>query len=494
MLKKNLFKKKAYKSLLSISKIIESFFNFLKENFFDRKKGSKNFKTFDKKIFLTIVAIFFTTAIYLLIPAFYDKNQVKEQLENQISDQYNLEVRFEQPIKYGLLPKPHFYSKNVIISQGTNSIAESKKFRVFISIKNLFSLNNIVIGNLIFNKTDFKINKSNFNFFINLLNKNKSNQDINFLNTKVFYLDQSDDIIFLTNIKNLNYFYQDDILQRLESKLDIFNIPINLDIDHDVTKKRIFSELKSYPLRLNLKNNIFYNKKLINGLLDLSIINQSKSINYTLENNSLEFKSNDDQIKGKIFIKPFFLSSSIDLFEIDIKKIFHDNSILINILKSEILNSKNLNGEIFFNANGLKGINFLKDIKFTILFEEGEIFIQNLKVIFKNSVILNLSNTQLIIDNNKIDFAGYISFDFTDIDNFYAHYQVGKKYRKDLKKINLGFLFNFNERLLEIDNLRIDGESSKTLNEFEKKFNSEKDNILNKIVFRNLIKDFFRNL
>ena len=36
-------------------------------------------------------------------------------------------------------------------------------------------------------------------------------------------------------------------------------------------------------------------------------------------------------------IKPFYLLSNLDLFQINLKKIFEENSILINIIKSETI-------------------------------------------------------------------------------------------------------------------------------------------------------------
>ena len=67
-----------------------------------------------------------------------------------------------------------------------------------------------------------------------------------------------------------------------------------------------------------------------------------------------------------------------------------------------------MSGRINFSTNTIKDINFLDKVKFNILLEEGDIFIQNLKTTFKDSVIINLKDTQLIVDDNKLKFAGYI--------------------------------------------------------------------------------------
>ena len=140
MLKKNIFKKKFDKSVISITRRIESFFNFLKENFFKKKKKYQiNFRKLDKKIFLTLSIVLLTIIGYFLIPAFYDKNKIIAQLENQILNQYNLIVKFDESLRYGLFPKPHFFSKNTKVEYQSNDIAQSNNVKVFISMSNFFS-------------------------------------------------------------------------------------------------------------------------------------------------------------------------------------------------------------------------------------------------------------------------------------------------------------------------------------------------------------------
>ncbi len=493
MLKKNLFIKKINKSVLSITNRIESFFNFFKENISYKKKFSKTLKTVDKRIFFIAATIVITITSYFLIPSFYDKDKIKAELENQIYDQYNLKVKFDQSLKYGLFPKPHFYSKSTIISYKSIDVAKSKNIKIFISIKNFFLSDSLEIKDLVFKKTDFKINSLSFNFFTSLLGTNKSNQEINFLSNKFFYLDKNDEVIFFANLKKLNYLYEDDFLKKLSSKLDIFNIPISLEVEHNIIEKKFFIKVNSHPLRLNIKNNSNYDDEKLDGKLDLTIINKERKINYSLKDSSLDFNTNDNEFTGNINIKPFFLSLYSKLNQIDLKKIFKDNSILVNILKSEVLNNKNFNGKININTNEFKGVNFLNEIKSTILLEEGDIIVQNLRTNFKDSVIINLNNTQLIVDNNKLKFAGNVILDFADVDNFYSHYQINRKDRKRIKKINFGFLFNLDDEFIEIDNLKVDGNSNRNLEKFLSNLNSKKENIFNKVILRNSIQGFFRN-
>ena len=491
MQKKNIFQKKLNKSVLSITNRIESFFNFFRDNFFNKKKSI--LKNIDNRIILALAVIFISISSYFLLPSFYDQAKIKTQIENQILDKYNLEVKLDKSLRYGLLPRPHYYSENTIISYNSKEIAQSKNTRISIFIKNFFSSDKLTIKDLIFKKTDFKVNSSNFKFFTKLLNDNKSNQEINFFESKLFYLDKNDDVIFLTDLKTLNYMYQENYLQKLNSKFNIFNIPINLNVNHNTIENKVITELDSHRLRLNIKNDTNYDEEKLDGLLDVTMINKNKKMNYIFKDNSLNFKTSDNEITGDINIKPFFLSSNLRLSRIDLKKIFRNNSIFENLLNSEILNNKNLNGKINFIIDDVEGVNFLDKIKFDILLEEGDIFINNLKTTFKESVIISLEEVQMIIDNNKLSFAGYINLDFIDAMEFFSHYQLDRADRKNIKKIKFGFLFDFDEKFIEIDNLKVDGNTNQNLEKFLNNFNSKKENIFNKIVLRNSIKSFFKN-
>ena len=163
-----------------------------------------------------------------MLPSFYDQNKVKAQIENQILKQLNLKIIIDKKLSYGLFPKPHFVSKNVKIDHHSKIIGVSSNTKFFISINNFFSPEGLTINDLIFKKTDFKVDNSNFGFFRKLLNDNKSSFEINFINSKLFYLDKNQDIIFLTDLKTLNYSNQENSLQKLNSKFNIFNVPVSL--------------------------------------------------------------------------------------------------------------------------------------------------------------------------------------------------------------------------------------------------------------------------
>ena len=67
-----------------------------------------------------------------------------------------------------------------------------------------------------------------------------------------------------------------------------------------------------------------------------------------------------------------------------------------------------------------------------------------------------------------------------------------RNHRKNIKQITSNFIFSFDNRLFEFNELNISGIDKKISDQYLNKFNSEKIDILNKVILRNTVKDFFK--
>ena len=494
MSKKISFIKSFNKLLLSVNSGIESFFNSIEILVKSKKKTKNNLKNIDKKVLISIASVFILLLSFFLIPAFYDKDLVKIKLTNQISKKYNLEVRFNGAIKFGLFPKPHYFIKDTDIIYDEENLAKTDFTKVYISINNFFLFDNLKIKKLNFKKTVFNINSKNFGFFKNILNKNKSEHNIEFKESNLFYKDQNKDVIFLANINNLNFLYNDKFEYELNSSLDIFNIPFKVKIVNNRDKNYSIINIDSNKLRMSIQNDFDYSKEKIIGLLNLNIIKKLKKVRYTLNKKTLTFNTEENILKGKLDFKPFFLSSDLRFYQLDVSKLLKDNSIFLDLINSGILNNQNLNAAINVYFDKIKNTNYLKNISLKTYFEEGNIIIKNSSLNWKDSVMINFDDVQMISENNKISFSGTVGLDFNDIDEFYKQFQVKKTHRKKIKQMRLDFLFNLYENETQFDNLKVDGIPSKDLDSFLNDFNSKKINVFNKVLFKNLVKTFFSKL
>ena len=123
MSKKNLF----VKHLKNISNFIN---NLLEKNL--NKLNSKNLSFLFKnnKIILTFVALFVIFVSYLLLPTFYNKTDISEELKKELQDKLDLNFRFSENIKYNFFPKPHFTITDSKIYDKQEEISKISKIRI----------------------------------------------------------------------------------------------------------------------------------------------------------------------------------------------------------------------------------------------------------------------------------------------------------------------------------------------------------------------------
>ena len=73
-----------------------------------------------------------------MLPTIYDNKIIQSKIKDQIYNQYNVEIKFNEKVKYALFPKPYFFTNNLSILDNKKTIAEVKKFKTFISLDRFF--------------------------------------------------------------------------------------------------------------------------------------------------------------------------------------------------------------------------------------------------------------------------------------------------------------------------------------------------------------------
>ena len=92
---------------------------------------------------------------------------------------------------------------------------------------------------------------------------------------------------------------------------------------------------------------------------------------------------------------------------------------------------------------------------------------------------------------NEISLVGKLIIKVKNIDDFYKSFQIKKVYRKDIKEVELDFIYNLDKNKFKFDNILINQISSTKTNKFIKKFNSSDKIFTNKITLKKFINEFF---
>lgn len=490
MIKHNFLIKNIKKQILSINEQIESIFDKLK---FFRSNYKKVLLNKNNRVFFICATILFLSLSYFLIPTLYTKEIVQSQIKNQIFKKYGINIKFNNKINYGLLPKPHFETKDLSIMRNDKEIGIVKNFKIFISIANFLKKDEVITKDLVLKKTDFNIQKEDYIFFEGLLKTEPNENQILIKNSNLFFKDNEDELLFITKITNSKFYYDSNKLQNVfSSKSKIFNIPYRLKIENDKFNKKVYSKFSSKKMRLNIDNLYEYDENKT-GLIDISFINNSTSFYYKIKKNLISFSSKNlkNKYEGLLEIKPFYLTAKFNYDGLSTKNFFNNDSILVDLIQSEIFKNENLNVNLKFNIKKITNIAELNNLLLNLDIKEGDIQFSKSMIMWKDDLKISLDESFLNYDGSQINLDGKLTFDFIDLNNFYKNFQIKKTNRKKIKKIELYFVYNFNNNLITFSNPRIDNIPNIKIENYFENFNENEKRALNKVRFKNFVSNFF---
>ena len=491
MRKDNLLAKKIKRQFLSINNLLESYFNNLTLFF---KNLKKNKLGTNSKVILAIGVSLIIILSYFLLPTFNNKEQIRAEIKNHVLKKYNIDLRFNDELHYALLPSPHYVLKNVSIVKDKKNIAKVKKVKILVSSKKFLNLNKILIKDIVFINADFKIQLNDLSFFQKLLKTEPNENQIIIKNSSIFFEDKDSEILFINKINISRFFYDSNNLKNiLFSENKIFNLPFKLLIKNDKFNKKIDTNFNSKKLRLNIDNEIDYNESVKKGNTNIKFINKNTSFDFEVDDNSLKFFSTKDRntYEGKIDFKPFYFAANFDYVGLSSKNILNDDSIFVDIIKTEIFGNKNLNAKINLNLEDITDINELNKLFLKIEIEEGEINFSETNLMWKNDLKIMFNESFLTYIDNEIKFIGNVLLEFEDLDNFYRSFQVKKENRNRLKKIEFDFVYSVDKKIFNFDNVKIDNFENENIEEYLDSFNSSQNKVFNKITFKNFVSEFF---
>ena len=485
-----------FKNLNNINKAINSL---LERNL--NKLKFDNIKLFasNNKIILTVVALFVLFISYISIPTFYKQVDISKRFEYELLKKFNLDFTFPQKLNYNLFPRPHFVTTNSSIIVDKKNTAEIAEIKIFISLNNLISIKNVNINKVVIENSNFEINNKNYNFFIKILNNNFLKANLKIKNSKIFFRNVENEILFINNIKYLKYYYDKNELKNiLYSENEIFNIPYTFEAMNNEDEKKLYSKLNLNSAKLQIKNTHRYENVIKTGSANLLFNKIKSSINYKAKKNFFEFDYFDEQNKekfiyyGKLNFKPFYSTLEGNLEEINVSSLFGTNAIIAELLKTEIFNNKNIDFKLNINANKIKNYRNFINLYLQSKIKDGLVDLDETRIEWKDKLIVNLTDTLIFVKDGKLFLDGKSQVNISNNKNIYKFLFTPKNFRKKISTINFSFSYIFDEKIIILDDIIIDGKYNQKVNESLKTIYFRDSNMQNKIYLKNMMNDLLK--
>ena len=488
--------KQFVKSLKNINKSINSL---LEQNLNKLKFDNLKILASNNKIILSFVAVFVFFVSYLLLPTFYKQVDISKELKNNLLNKLNLDFNFTQNLRYNFFPRPHFVSKDTFIIKNNRNIAEIDKIKIYVSLENLFSTKNIKINEVILDKTNFELNNNNYNFFTKILDNNFLNINLKIKNSNIFFRNNKKEVLFINKIKNLKYYYDiNEFKNILYSENEIFNTPYSLKIINHKDEKKLYTKLNLELIGLKIENIHNYDDEIKSGSTTLNLKRNKSFVNYKGNKNFFEFSYYNDLDKkkflynGKLNFNPFYSTLEGTTEEIKTSYLFGTNAIIPELLRTSIFNSRNIDFKLNINANKIQNNRNFVNLFLKAKIQEGLIDIDDTQIEWKNNSTIKLTDTLIFVKDGKLFLDGKSQVNIKNVKNIYKFLLTPKNYRKKVKTIDFRFSYAFNEKVIILNDIIIDGKYNQKVNEKLNNIYFRGSDMQNKIFIKNMTNDLLK--
>ena len=447
-----------------MKKIVKTFNNFIKRTIFkvENKTNDKFHVSNFSKYIITVIVVLFVYIFYLLIPILYDKNWVQNKIVTELIDEFNINLSNSFDISYRILPKPHY-----LIKDTKTALAEIKELNVYISQNNFFNKDSIRISEVVIEEANFSLFKDNFKTFYKNSENKFSKKKIKINNSNVFFKDNLNKVISIIKISNAFLFFDEKNLFNLfDLKGETFNIPFELNYQNELNSQKKI-KIEAPDLKLKIINEFFKkDENLSSGINNISILNSSINTKYNIKDQIVIFQSDGSRVynskidyNGQLAINPFDLNLKINLYNYKISNLFSPNSIIKEFIKSGLLLNENISVHTLVNIESTKNDKIFNKAKLELRALNGKISFDNSIFINNNIGLMEISNSDLFLENNKLILTSNLSIDIKDIDGLFSFLNTSKTSRKDIKNINLNIIYDFLSNQVELKNIKINNKN-----------------------------------
>ena len=174
-------------------------------------------------------------------------------------------------------------------------------------------------------------------------------------------------------------------------------------------------------------------------------------------------------------------------------KLLNPNSILVQFLKTEIPNNKNLYVNTSINAKKIAFFRDLINLELKVKISEGLIDINETSLSWLDNIDFKISDSLLYMKDNNLILDAFISMKIHDYNEVYKFFQTPRNYRKEIKKIEFNLNYNFDQFTAKLNDIKIDNLFNKKINKNLKQLILNDNKLQNRIYFKNLMQKVIKH-
>tara|TARA_B100000902_G_scaffold393281_1_gene447212 strand:+ start:696 stop:2099 length:1404 start_codon:yes stop_codon:yes gene_type:complete len=373
-----------------------------------------------------LVIFIISTAIFFILPNFFNYEKREKSIKDHLLNNYNYELSSYESIKFNSFFIPTLEISDAVLNIKSSSLKlYVKNLKLRPKFKSIYNYNNFQTNKILLKNNNITLNVADLKYFSNHLKQQKNKLNLDNLNIKIN--NNSDKLIQLEKIKFSNYGYNKNLIQG-----KIFNQKFKIKINENYSKinfKLINSGFSFVIIFDTNKNN-----DLLSGIFKTKILDTNLKFNFIYDEEKLEILNS--YLRNKNFLlnsqslvvlKPFLsISSDIIIEDINLK-------VLKKLDLNKILNSKEVLKKIS-SKNNFKFLSkkfsggLIDELDLVVDLAYGRINYQK-KISISNNFINCKGNVNLLEEYPLLYFD--CLFVSKDTQKFLKEFSIKKKYKID---------------------------------------------------------------
>ena len=168
------------------------------------------------------------------------------------------------------------------------------------------------------------------------------------------------------------------------------------------------------------------------------------------------YKRQKISYNGQLAINPFDLNLKVNLDDYKISNLFKPNSTINEFIKSGLLFNENISVNTLVNIKSAKKSKIFNEAKIELRVLNGKISFDNSVFTNNNIGLIEVSKSDLFLENDKLILAANLSIDIKNTGRLYSFLNTNKRLRKNIKNIKLSIIYDFLSNEIVFKNIKVD--------------------------------------
>jgi hypothetical protein len=162
-------------------------------------------------------------------------------------------------------------------------------------------------------------------------------------------------------------------------------------------------------------------------------------------------------------------------------------------LKTEIFNNKNIDFKLNINADSVYDNSNFRNINLRSKIQDGLIDTDKTRFEWRDFATFELLESLIFVREGELILDGKLKININNYNEIYKFLLTPKNYRNEINQIDLNFTYNFDQKIAELKDIKVDNKIDLNVNKILNNVILKKDDLQNKIYFKNLLNQAIKN-